>query len=63
MISPTPTTFLTAEEIEKIAKDKLKQANAIPDGAAKRTALREAEQLQELAKMKKWLLCNLRSPR
>lgn len=63
MISPTPTTFLTPEEIERIAKEKLKEADAITDGPARQTALDEAQQLQELATMKKWLLCNLRSPR
>ncbi|HEY0330029.1 MAG TPA: hypothetical protein VGC77_13120 [Rhodopseudomonas sp.] len=49
------TTYLSSEEIQQIASEQLKEAEALPDGPARDEVMRAAQTLSNLADMKRWL--------
>ena len=54
MISERPTTYLTAEELRRIAKDKFDKAETAPSGPKRERMLASAYAYLSLGDMKVW---------
>jgi hypothetical protein len=47
--------YLSAEEIEQLAKDREAEADAVPDGDQRQTILKEVARLRMYADAKRWI--------
>ncbi|WP_041801457.1 hypothetical protein [Rhodopseudomonas palustris] len=49
------TTYLSSDELHKVAAEKLQEAAVLPEGPPRHEMLRAAQTLSNLADMKRWL--------
>jgi hypothetical protein len=52
--SPKPI-FMSADEIERLIKDRIADADALPDGSERQSILKEIAQLRLYAEAKRWI--------
>jgi hypothetical protein len=62
-IVTTPTTYLTAEELQQKAAEKFEEAALLPDGPLRQEILKSACGLRNLAEIKGWLSSELQPPK
>lgn len=55
-------TYLTIEELQRLAAAKLEEAASLADGAQKDKVILEANNLRSFAEMKGWLSSGLKPP-
>jgi hypothetical protein len=55
----TPTTYMTAEELQQKAAAKFEEAKLLPDGPLRQEVLKSACGLRNLAEIKGWLYSEL----
>ncbi len=55
----TKTTFLSADQLDERADERVRRAEELPAGAARQHALKNAAQLRSYASMKRLLVPNL----
>jgi hypothetical protein len=63
MASFKPTTYLTNEELQQIAKAKFEEAAGLPIGPQRQKLLNSAHGFRSLAEMRGWLSGELQPPK
>jgi hypothetical protein len=63
MASLKPTTYLTIEQLQQIAKAKFEEAAVLPLGPERQEILKSAHGFRSMAEMKGWLSGGLQPPK